>query len=44
MVFAAFAWFVLGEKLKWNYAVSLGCHALAVWFAFGVNQAATPGG
>jgi hypothetical protein len=24
VVFVGFAWLVLGEKLKWNYAVSLG--------------------
>ena len=44
VVFVVFAWVVLGEKLKWNYAVSLACLALAVWFAFGVNKAPTPGG
>jgi len=43
VVFVGFAWFVLGEKLKWNYALSLLCLALAVWFAFGVNRPATPG-
>jgi len=32
------AWVVLGEKLKWNYAVSLVCLALAVYFAFGFNR------
>jgi len=39
-VFVAFAWVVLGEKIKWNYAVSLACLALAVFFAFGVNRPA----
>lgn len=39
LVFVGFAWVVLGEKLKWNYAVSLVCLALAVWFAFGFNKA-----
>lgn len=42
-VFVGFAWLVLGEKLKWNYAVSLLCLALAVWFAFGMNKPAVPG-
>lgn len=37
VVFVAFAAVVLGEKLRWNYAVSLGCIALAVFFAFGFN-------
>ena len=41
-VFVIFAWLVLGEKLRWNYAVSLLCLALAVFFAFGVNKPATP--
>ena len=40
VVFVGFAWLVLGEKLKWNYAVSLGLIALAVFFAFGVNRPA----
>lgn len=44
VVFVGFAWLVLGEKLKWNYAVSLGLIALAVFFAFGVNKTATPAG
>jgi len=43
VVFVGFAWFVLGEKLKWNYALSLACLALAVWFAFGVNKTPVPG-
>jgi hypothetical protein len=42
-VFVGFAWAVLGEKLKWNYAVSLALIFLAVWFAFGVNRPAAPG-
>jgi uncharacterized protein (DUF486 family) len=42
VVFVGFAWLVLGEKLKWNYAVSLLCLALAAWFAFGVNRPAAP--
>ncbi len=44
VVFVGFAWLVLGEKLKWNYALSLGFIALAVFFAFGVNKPATPAG
>jgi uncharacterized protein (DUF486 family) len=43
VVFVGFAWLVLGEKLKWNYAVSLLLIGLAVFFAFGVNRTAAPG-
>ena len=43
LVFVVFAWLVLGEKLKWNYAVSLVFIGLAVYFAFGFNKAAAPG-
>ncbi len=32
-VFVVFAWLVLGEKLRWNYAVSFAFVLLAVWFA-----------
>jgi uncharacterized protein (DUF486 family) len=32
-VFVVFAWFVLGEKLTWNYAVSFVFIFLAVFFA-----------
>jgi len=32
-VFVAFAWFVMKEKLTWNYAVSLALVMLAVYFA-----------
>ena len=32
-VFVIFAWFVLKEKLTWNYGVSFGCLLLAVYFA-----------
>jgi uncharacterized protein (DUF486 family) len=42
LVFVVFAWLVLGEKLKWNYALSLCCLALAAWFAFGVNRPPAP--
>ena len=38
VVFVGFAWAVLGEKLRWNYAVSLVLIALAVFFAFGFNK------
>ena len=44
VVFVVFAWLVLGEKLKWNYAVSLVCLGLAVYFAFGVGKAAGTAG
>ena len=33
-VFVGFAWFFLGEKLKWNYAISLVFILLAVYFVF----------
>ena len=39
-VFVAFAWFVMKEKLTWNYAVSLALVMLAVYFA----NAFKPGG
>ena len=39
----AVAALVLGEKLKWNYAVSLLCLGLAVYFAFGVNRTPATG-
>jgi uncharacterized protein (DUF486 family) len=42
VVFVVFAWLVLGEKLKWNYAVSLVCLGLAVYFAFGFSKTAAP--
>src|SRR4051812_47605802 len=42
MVFVGFASVVLGEKLKWNYAVSLLFIGLAVYFAFGVNRPPAP--
>jgi len=34
VVFAAFAYFYLGERLRWNYAVALGLIVAAVAFAF----------
>ena len=33
-VFVGFAWFFLGERLKWNYAVSFAFILLAVYFVF----------
>lgn len=44
VVFVVFAWLVLGEKLRWNYAVSLGFIFLAVYFAFGFRPAPPPAG
>ena len=32
-VFVGFAWLVLGEKLRWNYAVSFALILLAAYFA-----------
>ena len=34
IVFAVFAWLYLGERLRWNYAMSLVCILAAVVFAF----------
>jgi len=34
VVFVVFAYFYLGESLRWNYAVSFLCIAAAVVFAF----------
>jgi uncharacterized protein (DUF486 family) len=39
-VFVVFAWFVLRERLAWNYAVSFALILLAVWFAFAFKPAA----
>jgi uncharacterized protein len=39
LVFVGFAWLVLGEKLRWNYAVSLLLIFAAVYFAFGFRPA-----
>jgi uncharacterized protein len=44
VVFVFFAALVLGEKMRWNYAVSFGCIALAVFFAFGFNRPTPPVG
>jgi uncharacterized protein len=42
-VFIAFAWFVLKERLTWNYAVSLSLILLAVWFAVAFKPAQASG-
>lgn len=34
MVFFVFAYFYLGESMRWNYAASVGCIFAAVLFAF----------
>jgi uncharacterized protein (DUF486 family) len=44
IVFAIFAFFVLREKLTWNYLVSFLFILLAVVFAFGFKPATTPAG
>lgn len=43
-VFVVFAWFVLKEKLAWNYAVSFGLILLAVWFATAFKPTVPPTG
>ena len=44
-IFVAFAWFVMKEKLTWNYAVSLALVMLAVYFANVVKPGGgAPGG
>lgn len=40
VVLVGFASLVLGEKLRWNYAVSLFFMALAAYFAFAFNKPA----
>src|SRR5215213_3022825 len=42
-VFVAFAWLVLGEKLRWNYAVSFALILGAVYFAVAFKPDAGPG-
>jgi hypothetical protein len=42
VVFVIFAWFVLKEKLAWNYAVSFALIILAVWFATAFKPAGAP--
>jgi uncharacterized protein (DUF486 family) len=44
IVFAIFAFFVLREKLTWNYLVSFLFLLLAVVFAFGFKPTAAPAG
>jgi uncharacterized protein (DUF486 family) len=39
-VFIVFAWLVLGERLRWNYALSFLFMALAVYFAVGLKAKA----
>jgi hypothetical protein len=39
-VFVGFAWLVLGEKLRWNYAVSFALILLAVYFATAFHKPA----
>jgi uncharacterized protein (DUF486 family) len=39
-VFMVFAWLVLGERLRWNYAVSFALMAAAVYFAVAVKAKA----
>jgi uncharacterized protein (DUF486 family) len=34
VVFVVFAYFYLGERFRWNYALSFGCILAAVGFAF----------
>jgi len=41
VIFVGFASLALGEKLRWNYAVSLFFMALAAYFAFAFNKSAT---
>ncbi|MCR6655214.1 MAG: DMT family protein [Opitutus sp.] len=41
-VFVVFAWLVLNEKLRWNYAVSFGLIVLAVFFATAFKPGSTP--
>ncbi|HNC24411.1 MAG TPA: DMT family protein [Opitutaceae bacterium] len=42
-VFVAFAWFILKERLTWNYAVSFAFLILAVWFATAFKPASAAG-
>lgn len=39
LVFVGFAWLVLGEKLRWNYAVSFAFILGAVYFAVAFKPA-----
>ena len=42
VVFIAFAWFVLKERLTWNLAVSFGLILAAVWFALAFPGSKAP--
>jgi len=42
LVFVAFAWVVLGEKLTWNYAVSFALILGAVYFAVAFKPVSAP--
>jgi uncharacterized protein (DUF486 family) len=44
VVFVAFAWLVLKEKITWNYAVSFALIVLALWFATAFKPGSTPPG
>jgi uncharacterized protein (DUF486 family) len=44
VVFVAFAWLVLKEKLTWNYAVSFALIVLALWFATAFKPGSAPPG
>jgi uncharacterized protein len=41
-VFIVFAWFVLKERPSWNYVLSFGCMALAVYFAMAFRPQGGP--
>jgi hypothetical protein len=43
-VFVVFAWFVLKERLAWNYAVSFALILLAVYFATAFKPGGIPPG
>lgn len=44
VVFVAFAWLVLKEKITWNYAVSFALIVLALWFATAFKPGGAPPG
>ena len=41
-VFVVFAWLVLGERLRWNHAVSFALILLAVYFAVAIKPGGPP--
>ena len=41
-VFVVFAWYVLKERLTWNYAASFACMLLAVYFAMAFKSGPQP--